>query len=129
MSTAVKWATIGAFAAWMTAAAATGCYPQPVLGGPTLNEWQTVIDCESSGNPDAVGPSGETIGLAQIHVGWLTGTSGTLWGAVDRELTGGDMTYDEARRWLAEPANNMAAAALIYERTGGWHQWACHPND
>ena len=65
-----------------------------------------VMMCESSGNPDAVGDGGDSLGLFQIQPKWWS----------DRKPAGSPF----------DPAVNIECAYNIWQEYG-WKYWSCKP--
>jgi hypothetical protein len=90
------------YRAWMVEAKAMYPYPQ------TIDKMYRVMMCESSGNPNAVGPQGLYLGLYQYHRG--------TWGG----------------RWNPYRANNIYdAKSQIFATAKAWSigmqsHWSCY---
>jgi soluble lytic murein transglycosylase-like protein len=73
---------------------------------------EAVMDCESGGNPDALGWAANEIGLMQINPGpWSY-----LWTEPGQPFYGLDP-------W--EPAVNVEIAKTIRDTRRGWAHWTC----
>ena len=81
-----------------------------------------VMDCESSGNPRAVGDDGASIGLFQIAWDnlWRTEYPADIREAAD---VPDGMTPSETREWLKVPDNNIRVAYWTWKLRGGWSGW------
>ena len=76
-----------------------------------VNRALCVINHESKGNPNADNPRSSAAGLFQF----LRGT----WNGVPTSISGG--SYDSGA--VYNPEANIAAAAWLWERSGGWGPW------
>lgn len=70
-----------------------------------VEQAMAVGDCESQGNPNALGAAGE-VGIMQIYPNVWAGT------------------YGPVSSWY-DPATNIAVAYNIYATVGDWRYWSC----
>ncbi|MDE0605048.1 MAG: hypothetical protein OXI18_11650 [bacterium] len=82
-----------------------------------------VMDCESSGNPRAVGDDGASIGLFQIAWDNIWGRYEYPEGIREAADVPAGMTIAETKEWLKDPANNVRVAFWTWELRGGWSGW------
>lgn len=68
-----------------------------------IPEAERVIQCESGGNPEAVGDRGASLGLFQLWYGH----------------------FRAGENWRS-PRENAAVALRVYQREG-WRPWTCKP--
>lgn len=81
--------------------------PRPPASGPTRGVWAALADCESSGDPQAVDPSGTYFGLYQFDLSTWQANGGT------------------GNPAAATPAEQLRVAKLLQARRG-WSPWpAC----
>ena len=92
-----------------------------IMPGEEIDHVLRIIHCESRGDPAAVNPASRTVGLLQVHPGWLRG-----WGRPEARL----MAHDGGTVDLADPATNLQAGRWIrhLEDVAGaapWSNWEC----
>lgn len=87
-----------------------------------------VIDCESKGDPAIINNQevhGSSYGLLQIAGPWVSGwySNGVYTGSARDDIFG---LYRPTQ--LLHPYWNLLVGKYIYDKHGGWSQWACKPS-
>lgn len=82
-----------------------------VFPAAVVDQVLAIIDCESNGDPNATGLSGER-GLMQVHPRWHQAKADELFGP-------GANLYD--------PLVNLTVAASISNNGSDWSAWSCKP--
>ena len=82
-----------------------------------------IMECESSGNAEAVGDDGASIGLYQIAWDNIWGRNEYPQGIREKAQVPEGMTVKETIAWLKVPENNIRVAYWTYKLRDGWSGW------